>query len=49
MGLCQLLIFLVSIPLMCVWIGFVTVFIPALWAFLEIIFVDRDGAGVKMA
>ncbi|HEY1192395.1 MAG TPA: TM2 domain-containing protein [Gemmata sp.] len=47
-GICQLVIFLVSIPLMFVLIGFITVFIPIVWALIEIIVVDRDGRGVPM-
>ena len=47
-GLCQLVIFVVSIPLMCIFIGWVTIFIPSLWALLEIIVVDRDGHGLAM-
>lgn len=47
-GLCQLVIFLVSLPLIFVLIGLMTIFIPILWAFLEIIVVDRDGHGVPM-
>jgi TM2 domain-containing membrane protein YozV len=44
----QLLITALSIPLMCVVVGFVTVWIPWVWAIIEIIVVDRDGNNIPM-
>ncbi|MCS6851671.1 MAG: TM2 domain-containing protein [Gemmataceae bacterium] len=44
----QLVISLVSIPLMCVGVGFVTILIPSIWAIVEIIAVEHDGQGRKM-
>jgi TM2 domain-containing membrane protein YozV len=47
-GVVQLLITLISFPLMFICIGFVTIFIPAIWALVEIIVVDEDGNCVPM-
>jgi predicted Zn finger-like uncharacterized protein len=47
-GVAQLVIFLVSWPLMCVYIGLITVFIPYIWAIIDIITVEVDGDGRRM-
>jgi|GEM_PF-4540311 len=48
-GVGQLLITIFSWPLMCVGVGFVTVFIPVVWSIVDIIAIDRDGDGYPMA
>lgn len=48
-GLMQLVILLGSIPLMLAVIGFLTVWIPPIWALWDIVAVNRDGDGRKMA
>jgi TM2 domain-containing membrane protein YozV len=47
-GVAQLVICLVSIPLMFVFIGFITIMIPGIWALVDICTVDRDGDGIRM-
>ena len=48
-GIAQLVITLISIPLMFVFcIGLFTIWIPSVWAIVEIIVVDRDGNNVPM-
>jgi predicted Zn finger-like uncharacterized protein len=47
-GVAQLLITVISFGLMCVIVGFVTIFIPMLWAIIEIVVVTRDGNGVPL-
>ncbi|MCI0701207.1 MAG: TM2 domain-containing protein [Planctomycetia bacterium] len=47
-GTAQLLITLLSIPLMCVFIGFFTIFIPFVWKIVDVCTVDRDGDGRLM-
>lgn len=47
-GIAQLLITLLSIPLMFVCVGFFTIFIPWIWAIVDIIVVDRDANDVPM-
>jgi TM2 domain-containing membrane protein YozV len=44
----QVVIFAASIPLMCVFIGFITIFIPSIWALVDIIAVTEDGEGRRM-
>jgi TM2 domain-containing membrane protein YozV len=44
----QLIISLVSIPLMCFGIGFVTMWIPFIWALVEVIVIQHDGKGRRM-
>jgi predicted Zn finger-like uncharacterized protein len=48
-GIAQLLITVLSFPLMCLFgIGVITIFIPWVWAIVEIVTVDRDGNNVPM-
>jgi TM2 domain-containing membrane protein YozV len=47
-GVAQLLITLISIPLMFFCIGFVTIFVPVVWVLVEMIVVDEDGNNVPM-
>jgi TM2 domain-containing membrane protein YozV len=47
-GVAQFLITLISIPLMFSCVGFVTIFIPIIWALVEIVAVDEDGNNVPM-
>lgn len=47
-AIAQLLINLISWPLILVFIGCMTVFIPGIWAIVDIIVVDRDGQGRRM-
>lgn len=44
----QLAITVVSIPLMCVSIGFLTILIPSIWAVVNVIAVTHDGQGRRM-
>jgi len=44
----QLVITLVSIPLMCVFIGFITIFIPLIWSIVDVCTIDRDATGRLM-
>jgi predicted Zn finger-like uncharacterized protein len=44
----QLVITLVSIPLMCVFVGFLTIFIPMIWAIVDVCTIDRDADGRLM-
>ncbi len=48
-GLAQLLITAVSIPLMCIVVGFFTVWIPWIWAIIDIIQIERDADDVPLA
>ena len=48
-GLVQLAVFVGSIPLMCFGVGFVTIFIPSIWALVDIIIVQEDGRGRRRA
>ncbi len=48
-GIAQLLITVISIPLMFACIGFVTFWIPYVWSLIEIIVVEEDGNRVPMA
>jgi TM2 domain-containing membrane protein YozV len=45
----QLMIHVISIPLICVWVGAFTLWIPIIWSIVDIIVVDRDGNNVPMA
>ena len=47
-GVAQLLITLLSFPLMYAFIGFVTIFIPLVWSIVEIVAIDRDGDGYPL-
>ncbi|HJZ59630.1 MAG TPA: NINE protein [Gemmataceae bacterium] len=47
-GTSQLVIFLVSIPLLFVCIGAITILIPGIWALVDVCTVDRDGDGRLM-
>lgn len=47
-GVAQLIITAVSIPLLCVFVGFITICIPGIWAIVEVIVVDEDGNNVPM-
>lgn len=52
-GIIQLVIYLVSIPLMFIGIGFFTIFIPGTWAFVEMILllagnINTDGNGLPL-
>lgn len=47
-GVAQLVVFLASFPLMLVFIGCLTVFIPGIWAIVDVVTVDRDGDGRRM-
>lgn len=48
-GVCQLIIWTLSFPLMCVGVGFFTIFIPIVWSFIEVIIVNQDGDGVSFS
>lgn len=52
-AIAQLVIYLVSIPLMAIIIGFFTIFIPGIWAFVELIMlvtgsIKTDGNGIPL-
>ncbi len=47
-AIAQLGIWLVSIPLMCIGVGLVTILIPSIWALVDIIAVQHDGEGRRM-
>ena len=52
-AIAQLVIYLISIPLMAVVIGFFTIFIPGTWAFIEMILlltgsINTDGNGLPL-
>lgn len=47
-GIAQLLITLISIPLLFFCVGFVTIWIPTIWSLVEIAVVDEDGNHVPM-
>jgi TM2 domain-containing membrane protein YozV len=45
---CQLAIFVVSFPLLCLGIGFLTIWVPSVWAIVDIVAVQHDGQGRLM-
>jgi TM2 domain-containing membrane protein YozV len=47
-AIAQLVITIVSIPLMFVCVGFITIFIPWVWAIIDIVTIERDADDVPM-